>query len=190
MLRLGRIFGTIDLKDQNEDQKIQFTKHNINDLFNQCQSSYPFKTKVRSEFFLTYQIEQRIFDQKNQWCHIFKITKNNKVLFFVVDFAKQIGNGCSGRVYEGPDITDNTLIVVKYGEITHNEIISLQKTNQYIAHFSDCRCVLMHKAQGIDYEQIIKDKSISDLKKIIYHAKILNHIIEFATKYNIYHGDI
>lgn len=163
----------------------QLTQHNINRLFEQRRKSS--KLTIRSEFFPAYEIEKIIIETKQSRRQVFKITQNGNISFFVIDFGKKIGEGGFGRVYEGYCISNDEPIVAKYGNITRNEIIALQKTRQYIAHSNDC--VLMHRARGTDYERILQDKSISDSRKIELHAKILSKITELKERYNIYHGD-
>ena len=80
-------------------------------------------------------------------------------------------------------------VVAKYGYyfIRNNEIISLKKTKLYIAHMR--RIVLMHKARGVSYEHILKNKSISDEIKIEIHKKIVSELVNLNKIYGIIHGD-
>jgi serine/threonine protein kinase len=171
---------------------MNFTKDNIEDICKQT-SYTPSRSIQKSIYFPTYEIErtllQKINDNKNY--QIFKIVNSNKIDYYVTEF-KLIGRGGYGFVFEGVNIITKEIIAIKYGHIKPNEIISLIKIGFYIAHMDDNLwddILLMKRAQGVSYDNILRNKSISDQTKIKIHKEAIKKIIELGNKYNIYHGD-
>ena len=107
---------------------------------------------------------------------VFKIIKYGEISYYVINSRKFLGSGCYGYVYEGFEIPGKSStkkkIVGKYGEIGANEVACLKQTGLYIASYIQNEMpgiVLMYLAPGRNFEKILKDKNISDHKKIQFH---------------------
>jgi hypothetical protein len=119
---------------------------------------------------------------------IFRIMKNK---YYVVNRRKFIGNGTSGHVHEGHDVATREPIVVKYGKIGINEIECLKKNGSYIGSYSSTQnIVLMHRALGNPYLQILMDQSIASEKKIQIHKQIINALNQLFMDHGICHNDM
>lgn len=119
--------------------------------------------------------------------HVFRVIEKGNTTYFVIDTKKFVGSGCFGYVYMGFDVLTKETVVAKYGDIGTNEIECLKKTGLYIASMPSI--ILMHKAPGKDYDQILRDPIISDQKKILIHGKIIDKYNQLLGKHNICHYD-
>ncbi len=124
---------------------------------------------------------------KYNYYHIFRIIKHGSVYYYVININIFIGNGCYGSVYRGYNVQTNEIIVGKYGTIGPVEATCLKQTGQYIAHMP--HIILMKEALGQNYDQILKNKHISDCKKIELNEQIIKKYKELQDKYLISHMD-
>jgi serine/threonine protein kinase len=120
----------------------------------------------------------------NNETNILAINNNH----YTTNMTNKLGKGVYGTVYEGFNIITGEKIAFKFCNVHLNEINCLIKTELYIAHTQNC--ILMKKAPGITYLDILKDQSISDEIKINLHKKVINKFIELGLKYSINHNDV
>src|SRR5947207_519505 len=111
---LGRNNNKNNNNKNNESEIINFdnlTKQNIVNIFDKAEKSYPFQILQKSDNFPIYTIEKRWIQENDNNYQIFKITKNNTISYIAIDLKKFIGEGCSGRVYEGLNIMTGESVV-------------------------------------------------------------------------------
>ena len=167
------------------DNKIDLlTIHNIDETFDRAPCYYEHHQKSSD-----FKIYEKPIETKNNLYQVFKIVRNNEKDYFYLDYKKRIGQGGYGTVYQGTNVKTGKMIVIKRLEnVYKDEIQCLKKYGTYIAH--TWNQILIEKAPGISYEDILKNESISDGMKIELHKKILDKIIELHEKYKIIHGDM
>jgi hypothetical protein len=166
-----------------ENMLNDLTKYNIEEVFDRTPTDY----HHRHEF--DFKIYQKTIETKTARYQVFKIVKNNETEYIASEFKTILGNGGFGKVYEGISVITGKIIVLKRVENVHNnEIECLKKVGTYIA--STWNTILMEKAEGISYQDILTNKSISDERKITLHKKILKKIVEFHERYHILHNDM
>ncbi len=159
------------------------TKDNIETAFNKANCYY--ESRQQSDF----KLYQKTIKTKTTSYQVFKIVKNNETDYIASELKKIIGEGGFGRVYEGFSVITKKIIIIKRLEnVYENEIQCLKKMGTYIAN--TWNTILMERAIGLSYQDILMNISISDAKKIILHKEILIKIIELHTKYQIIHNDI
>ena len=95
-------------------------------------------------------------------------------------------SGCSGKVYISVDFSTDKRIVTKYGTLGAFEVVSVQKTGLYIAHTQ--KTLIMKHVDGLSYEDMLKNKSISDETKITFHKKVQSALMKL-NQLGIKHGD-
>lgn len=125
--------------------------------------------------------------------NIFKVEKDDSIEYYIVNTVESIGAGEYGQCYQGINVTTKKAIVGKYGEIYQNEIICLERTGLYIACIPGGRLsgiVLMYRAPGRDYIQILMDETITDHEKTKIHENIINKYIELNKIHHILHRDV
>jgi len=165
-------------------------RHNIEEIYNQSRCR-TFKQTQKSRYYPTYDIEEKLVKIENIKCQLFKISQNNKIDYYITDF-EVLEKGLDGFVHYGQNIATKEVIAIKYGNFGPNEINSLIKTDMYIAHSNGIiqNILLMKKAPGISYRDIIKNEFIPDETKIRIHKLIIKKFSKLSDKHDIYHGNL
>ncbi len=176
------LFNSIDFSNT-EIMINNLTKDNIDAEFNKARCGY--EHRQHSDF----KIYQKTIKTKTNSYQIFKIDKNNETDYIASEFKEIIGEGGFGRIYEGFSVITKKIIIIKRVEnVYENEIECLKKIGTYIAN--TWNTILMERAEGISYQNILMNNSISDKNKIILHKIILIKIIELHKKFHIIHNDM
>ncbi len=184
---MSKLLQIMYKQEQNEEQMI-FEPNQINEIFIKKFSEEI--DNYTDGLTKTSKIKHNHYD-------IFKITDSDKtVSYFVIDKKKFIGSGCFGQVYQGFDVLTKDQIVAKYGSyIGSDEIKCLKKTGLYLGYLVLKNnvyvqgIILMKKAHGKDYDQILRDPLISDQEKIQIHEKIIDKYNQLLDKHGICHWD-
>lgn len=165
------------------------TKDNIVNVFDQTNYSFKY-SDFKYAAFDDFEIHEKIIKTKLNHYKVFRVTKNNTNKYFVFDYKILLGSGMSGTSYQGYDIMTGKNIVMKelYGSMNTNEISCLKKVSLHIAH--TWNTILMERAQGITYLDIIMNKSICDERKIELHNKIIIALNNLHETHNIQHNDL
>lgn len=143
-----------------------------------------------AETWTDHQIQQKYIQINEKEHNVFKVIKDGTIDYFIVD-AKILGEGAHGLTREAISIVSGKTIVVKYkyshtGEV-HDEAECLKRVGMHIAHSR--KIILMEKAKGTCYTDILTNRSVTDEKKIELHKKIINKLTELHEKYYIRHND-
>jgi tRNA A-37 threonylcarbamoyl transferase component Bud32 len=129
---------------------------------------------------------------ESQNYNVYKFNSRGEIAYYAVNKNMCVGSGSDGDVYAGFNILTGEPLVAKYGYIGVYEEEFLKKTGLYIASEINLipSTVLMHRAPGTNYDNILRDSSISDNKKIEIHEKIIEKILDLRNIHNISHNDI
>lgn len=171
---------------ENVPVPITLTEYNIQSVFDQSHSGY--RTYQESP---EYEIYQKYIETQNQYLRVFKMIQNGKIDYFVSEYKKSIGQGAYGSASLAINIVTGDIIVVKdaheWRGIVDDETLCLKKVGSYIAHTG--KTILMKKAHGISYQDILKNNTITDERKIDLHKKVIKKLIELHKIYHIIHND-
>lgn len=163
------------------------TKDNIEKMFNQNSGNPEISEKS-----LDHEIYQKNIRTKDMQQSVFKVINDEKVSYYVTNEQKSLSQKKNSKVYEASDIITGKTIIVKYisenNAQIENEAHCLKKIGSYIAHTKNV--ILMEKAHGTSYQDILKNKTITYERKIDLHKKIIEKLKELNEKAHIHHKDM
>jgi hypothetical protein len=175
-----------ETKNETKSETNILTKNNIDSLFDNAYTNIHNYVK-KSEYYTSYEIIKKTIEVDKNKYFVFKIIINYNIMYYATDMKNKLGFGGYGIVYEGFNVITGEKIALKFCNVHFDEIVCLIKTELYIAHTQDV--IIMKKAPGLKYSDILKDKSISDEMKINLHKKVINKYIELGVKHSIEHND-